>query len=46
MSEAMQFENHSIESFQDNLNIILDRLKIPKGLNELGVPEDCIRQAR
>ena len=41
MSEAMQFENHSIESFQDNLNIILDRLKIPKGLNELGVPEDC-----
>ena len=34
-------KNHSIESFQDNLNIILDRLKIPKGLNELGVPEDC-----
>ena len=41
MSEAMQFKDHSIEAFQDNLNIILDRLKIPKGLNEIGVPEDC-----
>ena len=41
MSEAMQFKDHSIEAFQDNLNIILDRLKIPKGLNEIGVPEEC-----
>ena len=25
----------------NNLNKMLDRLKIPKGLNEIGVPEDC-----
>ena len=41
MSEAMQFEDHSIEGFKNNLNKMLDRLKIPKGLNEIGVPEDC-----
>ena len=41
MSEAMQFEDHSIDGFKNNLNKMLDRLKIPKGLNEIGVPEDC-----
>ena len=41
MSEAMQFKDHSIDGFKNNLNKMLDRLKIPKGLNEIGVPEDC-----
>ena len=41
MSEAMQFTDHSVEGFKNNLNIMLDRLKIPNGLNEIGVPEDC-----
>ena len=41
MSEAMQFENHSVEAFIKNVEQILDRLDIPKGLNEINVPEDC-----
>ena len=41
MSEAMQFTDHSVDSFKNNLNQMLDRLKIPNGLNEIGVPEDC-----
>ena len=41
MSEAMQFESHSFESFISNIEVLLDRIKIPKGLNEIGVPEDC-----
>ena len=40
MSQAMQFEDNSINGFKNNLNEMLDRLKIPKGLNEIGVPED------
>ena len=41
MSEAMQFTDHTVEGFKNNLNKILDRLKIPNGLNEIGVPDDC-----
>ena len=41
MSEAMQFENHSVEAFIKNVEQILDRLNIPKGLNEINVPVDC-----
>ena len=33
MSEAMQFENHSVNEFIKNIMQILDRLDIPKGLN-------------
>ena len=44
MSEAMQFNDHSIEGFRNNLNKMLDRLKIPNGLNEIGVPEDCFER--
>ena len=40
MSQAMQFEDNSINGFKNNLNEMLDRLKIPSGLNEIGVPED------
>ena len=40
MSQAMQFEDSSINGFKNNLNEMLDILKIPRGLNEIGVPED------
>ena len=42
MSEAMQFEEHSVDSFIDNIEKILDRLQIPKSLSEIGVTEDCV----
>ena len=42
MSEAMQFEDHSIEAFITNIEKMLDRLNIPKSLSEIGVPEDCV----
>ena len=41
MSQAMQFEDHSVDSFISNIEKLLDRIKIPRGLNEIGVPEDC-----
>ena len=41
MSEAMQFEGNSAESFVSNIEKLLDRINIPKGLGEIGVPEDC-----
>ena len=44
MSEAMQFEKHSVESFINNIEKILDRLQIPKSLSEIGVTEDCIER--
>ena len=40
MSQAMQFEDSSINGFKNNLNEMLDRLKIPRGLNEIGIPEE------
>ena len=42
MSEAMQFEDHSVDAFISNIEKILDRIKIPKSLSEIGVPEDCV----
>ena len=42
MSEAMQFKNHSVDSFILNIDKILDRIKIPKSLSEIGVPGDCV----
>ena len=42
MSEAMQFEDHSVDAFISNIEGILDRIKIPKSLSEIGVPEDCV----
>ena len=44
MSEAMQFEDHSIEAFITNIEKMLDRLNIPKSLSEIGVPEDCVER--
>ena len=42
MSQAMQFEDHSVDSFITNIEKLLDRIKIPTGLHEIGVPEDCV----
>jgi alcohol dehydrogenase class IV len=42
MSEALQYEDTTIATFIANQETLLDRLNIPKGLNEIGVPEDCV----
>ena len=42
MSEAMQFKDHSVDAFISNIENILDRIKIPKSLSEIGVPENCV----
>ena len=42
MSEAMQYEDSSVATFITNQEKILDRFNIPKGLKEIGVPEDCV----
>ena len=42
MSEAMQFKDHSTNSFINNIEKMLDRLQIPKSLSEIGVTEDCV----
>ena len=44
MSEAMQFDDHSVKGFKENLNKMLDELDIPRGLNEIGVPEDSFKR--
>ena len=44
MSQAMQYTDHSSGQFIENMEKILDRIKIPRGLNEIGVPEDCIER--
>ena len=44
MSQAMQYTDHSSGQFIENIEKILDRIKIPRGLNEIGVPEDCIER--
>tara|TARA_B100000780_G_scaffold79002_1_gene53585 strand:- start:2769 stop:3968 length:1200 start_codon:yes stop_codon:yes gene_type:complete len=41
MAEVMQFEDHSVDSFIFNIEKILDRIKIPKSLHEIGIPKDC-----
>ena len=44
MAQAMQYKDHSANNFIESMEKILDRIKIPKGLNEIGVPEDCIER--
>jgi alcohol dehydrogenase class IV len=44
MSQAMQYTDHSSGRFIENMEKILDRIKIPRGLNEIGVPENCIER--
>ncbi len=44
MAQAMQYIDHTVNHFIESMEKILDRIKIPKGLNEIGVPEDCIER--
>ena len=44
MAQAMQYKDHTANHFIERMEKILDRIKIPKGLNEIGVPEDCIER--
>ena len=44
MAQAMQYKDHTATYFIESMEKILDRIKIPKGLNEIGVPEDCIER--
>jgi len=44
MSSAMHYEDTSVEAFISNLDEILDRIKIPKSLDEIGVPIDCVER--
>ena len=44
MAHAMQYKDHTANHFIESMEKILDRIKIPKGLNEIGVPEDCIER--
>ena len=44
MSQAMQYTEHSSGRFIENMEKILNRIKIPRGLNEIGVPENCIER--
>ena len=41
MSEAMQFDDHSVGSFISNIEKLLDRIQIPRSLSEIGVPASC-----
>ena len=41
MSEAMQFDDHSVGSFISNVEKLLDRIQIPRSLSEIGVPASC-----
>ena len=42
MSQALQYQNNSTENFINEMEKLLDRCKIPKGLSEIDVPTDCI----
>jgi len=44
MSSAMHYEDSSVEAFISNLDKILDRIEIPKSLDEIGVPIDCVER--
>ncbi len=44
MAQAMQYKDHTANHFIESMEKILDQIKIPKGLNEIGVPEDCIER--
>ena len=41
MAEAMQISDHSVAGFIASIEAILDEIRIPKSLSEIGVPMDC-----
>ena len=44
MSSAMHYEDSSVEAFISNLDELLNQIEIPKSLNEIGVPIDCVER--
>ena len=44
MSEAMHYKDHSVEAFISNIDELLDKINIPKSLNEIGVPEESAKR--
>ena len=41
MAEAMELPDHSVAGFIAAIETILDEIRIPKSLSEIGVPMDC-----
>ncbi len=41
MAEAMEISDHSVTGFIAAIEVILDEIRIPKSLSEIGVPMDC-----
>ena len=41
MAEAMEMPDHSVAGFIAAIEAILDEIRIPKSLSEIGVPMDC-----
>ena len=41
MAEAMEISDHSAAGFIAAIEVILDEIRIPKSLSEIGVPMDC-----
>ena len=41
MAEAMEISDHSVTGFIAAIEAILDEIRIPKSLSEIGVPMDC-----
>lgn len=44
MAEAMNMSDHSIDGFITAVEVMLDEIKIPKSLSEIGVPLDCVER--
>jgi alcohol dehydrogenase class IV len=44
MAEAMKLPDHSVNGFITAVEVMLDDIKIPKSLSEIGVPLDCARR--
>ena len=41
MADAMEIADHSVEGFIAAVEALLDEIRIPKSLSEIGVPIDC-----
>jgi alcohol dehydrogenase class IV len=41
MADAMEIADHSVEGFIAAVEALLDEIRIPKSLGEIGVPIDC-----
>ncbi len=44
MSSVMHYEDSSVEAFISNLDELLNQIQIPKSLDEIGVPIDCVER--